>query len=322
MKQRTGKVLGLALLGLALTACPAMIGSERGSFDRTLKVSGPVDLDVQTGSGSITVRTGTTDTVVVRGDIRANGEDALAKVHKLESNPPIEQTGNSIHIGRISDPELRRNVAISYDITVPPQTQLRSHTGSGNQNVEGIKGPADAETGSGGVTMANIGGQVRAHTGSGNIELDDIQGAVQAEAGSGSIRATRIAGAFDGHTGSGRITLLQAAQGDVRAEAGSGNIELDGVKGGLRAGTGSGSLIVAGEPTSAWEVHTGSGSVTLRLPQQIAFDLYAHTGSGSINSDHPITIQGSMNRHELRGKVRGGGVQVEVRTGSGDIRLQ
>ncbi len=322
MKQRLARIFGLALFVVALTACPAMIGSERGAFDRTLKVSGPVDLDVQTGSGSVTVRTGGTDTVVVRGDIRVNGGDALAKVHKLEANPPIDQTGNSIRIGRISDPELRRNVSISYEITVPPQTQLRSHTGSGNQNVDGIKGPVEAETGSGGVTIANIGGEVRTHTGSGNIELDNIQGAARAEAGSGSIRANKIGGPFDGHTGSGRITLAQAAQGDVRAEAGSGSIELEGVKGGLRAGTGSGNLTVAGEPTAAWDVHTGSGSVTLRLPQQVAFDLYAHTGSGSINSDHPVTIQGSTNRHELRGKVRGGGVPVEVRTGSGNIKIE
>ncbi len=322
MTQRMGRIVTLALLVIGLTACPAMIGSERGSFDRTLKVSGAVDLDVQTGSGSVTVRTGATDTVQVRGDIRVNGEDALGKVHKLEANPPIEQSGNTIRIGRISDPELRRNVSISYDITVPQETRLHSHTGSGNQDVAGIKGPVDVETGSGGVTVANIGGEVRAHTGSGNIELDNIQGFAQAEAGSGSIRANRIAGAFNGHTGSGRITLFQAAQGDVRAEAGSGSIELDGVKGGLRAGTGSGNLTVTGEPTSAWDVHTGSGSVTLRLPQQVAFDLYAHTGSGSINSDHPVTIQGAMGRHELRGKVRGGGVAVEVRTGSGNIRIE
>ncbi len=322
MKTRAGKLVTLALLVLALTACPAMIGHERGSFDRTLKVSGSVDLDVQTGSGSITVRTGAADTVQVRADIRANGTDALAKVQKLETNPPIEQSGNSIRIGRINDAALRQNVSISYEITVPKDTRLRSHTGSGKQDVDGIKGPLDAETGSGEVMLVNIGADVRAHTGSGNIELDNIQGFARAEAGSGSIRANRIAGAFQAHTGSGRITLRQTAQGDVRADAGSGDIELQGLKGGLEAGTGSGNLTVGGEPTSAWNVHTGSGSVTLRLPQQAAFDLDAETTSGTIRSDHPVIAEGSTSRRELRGKVRGGGVQLEVRTGSGNIYIE
>ncbi len=323
MKHRALLISLVVLMVSAFAACPGVVGyTERGSFDRSLKVTGPVELDVQTGAGSINVRTGSADVVEVHATIKAGGMHALEKVKRLESNPPIEQTGNTIRIGQIKDDDLRRNVSISYDLVVPAQTQLRSHSGSGHQTIEGVKGPVTADTGSGGVTINNVGGQTTAHTGSGGIELDSIQGPVRAETGSGSIRATKIAGAFEGHTGSGHITLSQAAQGDVRVETGSGSVDLDNVRGGLRAEAGSGNIKAAGEATGSWYVHTGSGSIELRLPPQAGFDLFAHTGSGRISTERQITMQGNLDRHELRGKVGNGGPTLELRTGSGNITIQ
>ena len=116
--------------------------------------------------------------------------------------------------------------------------------------------------------------------------------------------------------------LQQTAAGDVRVDTGSGGVELSGVKGALVARAGSGDIQAEGQPTSDWRLHTGSGGVTVRLPSEAAFDLYARTSSGSISVDQPVTVQGTIGRHELRGKVRGGGTLVEVETGSGNIRVQ
>jgi hypothetical protein len=38
--------------------------------------------------------------------------------------------------------------------------------------------------------------------------------------------------------------------------------------------------------------------------------------------NHPVTVEGSMGRKEIHGKVRGGGVPVEVSTGSGNIEIE
>jgi riboflavin synthase alpha subunit len=70
------------------------------------------------------------------------------------------------------------------------------------------------------------------------------------------------------------------------------------------------------------EAHTGSGGVNVRLPADAAFDLYAHTGSGQVYVDHPITVHGSVGGHEVQGKVKGGGALVDVRTGSGSVRIE
>jgi DUF4097 and DUF4098 domain-containing protein YvlB len=303
---------------------PAAASTE-GTFERTLQVNGAVNLDISTGSGDVEVHAGSTNIVAIVGHIKASGwfdSSADERVRRLEANPPIEQNGNSIHIGHIEDPELRRNISISYKLTVPAQTQLKAHTGSGNQNVDGIGGPAEIGAGSGSLKVSNVGGSVRAETGSGNVEIDHINGNVQAKAGSGSIHATDISGGFNADTGSGHISLEQSAPGAVNVATGSGGMELRGVHGSLEAKAGSGTITAEGSPSGAWTVRTGSGSIRLRLPQNASFDLAAHTSSGSISVDQPVTVQGSIGRKEVHGKVRGGGVPVDVETGSGSIDIQ
>lgn len=330
MWRRTGFVV-LAVSLFFLLGCNHVVlagFSTEGSFDRTLKVSGAVDLEVKTGSGRISVRSGPPGTVTVHGTIRASdswggGMSPEDKVKRLQENPPIEQSGNSIHIGYIRDEDLRRNVSISYEVVAPADTRLQSHTGSGSQSIEGLKGPVEAHTGSGSIKMLDIGAGIKASTGSGSIELDNIQGSVRASTGSGSIRAGRVGGGLTASTGSGNVTYQQAAAGSVEVETGSGNVAVENVKGSLRAETGSGRIEAGGDPSGSWELHTGSGGVTVRLPSQAAFDLYARTSSGSISVDHPITVQGTISRREIRGKVRGGGgFNLDVRTGSGSIRVE
>lgn len=327
---RNYRVALIALVAALGAAAPSFARDTvaEGQFDRTLKVSGSVDLGVTTGSGSISVRTGDASTVHVIGRIRVNSEwhvrdsDAQDKVKRIEANPPVEQNGNTIRIGDMRDEDLRRNVSISYEIVVPADTRLRADTGSGSQELDGIKGPVEATAGSGSLRISHISGEVRATTGSGHVTLEAIQGSVRAGAGSGSIHADGVAGGLVAHSGSGSIEFSQTAPGDVEAQTGSGSIDLRGVKGRVDAHTGSGSVRVEGSPTGDWRVHSSSGGVTLRLPSDAAFELEASTGSGGITTTHEITMSGSYSRHELRGKSHGGGPMINVSTSSGPIRVE
>jgi hypothetical protein len=316
-----------AALVLVLTnaGCVYASDSATGSFERSLKVSGPIELEVTTGSGNILLRAGDASTIRVTATIRARDNTRLGaeeKIKALESNPPVEQIGQIIRIGRIDDPEQRRNVSISYELVVPFETRLRSKTGSGDESIDGIRGPVEASTGSGNISITNVSDTVAAKTGSGRIDLDSTKGAVRANTGSGSIRARRIAGGFVGGTGSGDIALEQIAPGDVDIETGSGSVDAGGIQGLLRVRTGSGRITAAGQPSGEWNLHASSGSITINLPSQPAFDLHARTGSGRITIDHPFTVQGAISPKELRGKVRGGGSMLQASTGSGDIRIQ
>lgn len=313
-------VLTLAIGALPLTAVPT------GHFERTLQISGPVDLEVTSGSGNITVRTGGNGSVYVSARIHASsswlfGGNEEEKIRRIEKNPPVEQQGNSIRIGRIEDRELVRNISIDYELTVPAQTKLTSHTGSGDTSISGLQLPATAKTGSGNITVENLAGDARISSGSGDLKINGVKGSLHAETGSGNIRAEGIAGEITATTGSGDVEMRQVSAGDVKVETGSGNVKLHGVKGGLRAETGSGDIEAEGEATHDWRLGAGSGNITLRLPSQASFNLDARTSSGTLKVNRPVTTQGTMSKNRVQGKVGNGGVILDVHTGSGDIAI-
>jgi len=307
---KRGSKLTLVVVTAALMSLSAVrlhASDIEGSFDRTLKVSGAVDLDVITGSGNIKVAQGAAGAVHVVGHIKVQDrwgrESAESRVRALEASPPIEQNGNTVRIGHSSDSEPLRNVSISYELEVPADTRLHAQTGSGNETITGITGPLNLNTGSGNIT-ATGGSDVRANTGSGEIRLESLKGSVVA------------------NTGSGNVRVEQSTLTEVKINTGSGDVVANGVRGPLKVATGSGDIHVEGMQTGDWKLEAGSGTINVRLPADAAFDFYAHTGSGHIDSQHPITMTGSLDRHELHGKVRGGGPLLQARTGSGNINVQ
>jgi len=296
------------LLIVALASATAFASSPQGQFERTLQVTGPVDLEVLTRSGDVTIRAGSSGSVFIRGKIYVgdhwfNG-GREADVHAIEQNPPIRQEGNSIHIERVDE----HNISISYEISVPADTTLRSQSGSGDQTIEGTHGNADVTTGSGDVRLTSLTGEIHVQTGSGNV------------------RAHEIAGAVRGGTGSGDVEIEETGAGDIDLHTGSGNINARGFQGAFRGHTGSGEVTAEGTQSGEWEIQTGSGNVRVRLPGNSAFDADISTSSGSVTVDSPIemTVQGRVEdtRKSVRGKVHGGGPLLRVRTGSGDIHIE
>ncbi len=278
-----------------------------GTFDRTLTVSGVVHLDLTTGSGDIVIKTGSANQVVVHGSIYSNNSwfsSSASAIHQVESNPPIQQNGNDIRIGYNLPEDVKRHVSISYEVTVPADAAVQAHSGSGGIGVEGVRG------------------EVQVQTGSGDIRLRDLGSRLRAQTGSGGIRAQDVAAPFYAHTGSGSIDAELIGSGDVDVQTGSGSVQLRGVKGGLRAHTGSGNIGADGTVAGPWQLHTGSGNIRMAVGTGGGFNLDVHTSSGSIHSDLPITVQGSLGKHELKGSVRGGGPEVEVSTGSGDVEIR
>ncbi len=316
-------ILALALAGVFWLAATPAQAAARGSFQRTLTVTGPVDVDLNTGSGDVDVRTGPVGSVQITGRIKVSGwsDNGEEKVRRLEQNPPIQQNGNSIRIGYVSDPELRHNVSIDYQVVVPQATNLISHTGSGDQKIDGIKGPLEAQSGSGDMHISSIGSRVEAHTGSGDLQMANVNGDVRARAGSGNIQADGVAGAFDAETGSGDIGLRQTAPGEVRVRTGSGGVDLHGVHGMVNANTGSGDVSIEGTPSGEWKLSAGSGTIKLQIPREAGFDLDASTSSGDISLNHTVSVSGTISRHSIHGKAGNGGSLVEVRTGSGNIEI-
>jgi len=270
-----------ALAALAVAATVPAHASE-ATFERDFTINGRLDLTVATGSGSIQLTTGPAGHLHIFARVKSGWGASDDMVQQIAAHPPIQQTGNIVRIG--GDHHNLGNISIDYEIQAPPDAYLDAGSGSGNVTDEGVGANAKLNT------------------------------------GSGSIHATGLQGGFTVGTGSGNIYAEQIGSGDVKASTGSGSIELKNLHGGLQAGTGSGNIKVDGTPAAPWRLHTGSGSVEL-WTGNAGLTLDASTGSGSVHSDREIDSHGTMDHHHVRGAIGGGGPEVRVETGSGNIRV-
>ena len=268
----------LLLLGAATIACGDGIdlsttahAQARGSFERTLTVSGPVDLNVRTGSGDISIRTGDGQRVQVVGRISASarhfGNTAPERVREIEAAPPIQQSGNVITVGDTQDDPKYRHISISYELIVPADTRIYSRTGSGDQTIGSVTAGVRAQTGSGDIRIDNIGGGLHAQTGSGDIRVKSKGGAIRAQTGSGSVDLTQVEEAdVDVHTGSGDVDLRVPGHAafHLSARTGSGSIDTSHpieVEGNRRRNRLEGTVRGGGSRVA---ISTGSGSIRIR----------------------------------------------------------
>lgn len=282
------KAFVLCFLFLTLTA-GTLARAEDGSFDRSLTVSGPVDLDLKTDSGGIRVIASGSGSLKVHATLKAQNDwfgsgDVKRRIEELERNPPVEQNGNRIRVGYVQDRSLLKGISIHLDIQAPLDTQLRARADSGGVEVEGIRGPVDCKTDSGGVRIRDVKGEVHAAADSGGIHLANIAGAVFARVDSGGIEGFDLGSAVDAQTDSGSVRLTQTRPAPIRAKA-------------------------------------ESGGVQVKLAHGADYDLSVETASGTI-SVPAMTVQSSFSSHHVEGKVGRGGPLVQIRVDSGSARVE
>ena len=282
---RLAWIAGAAWTSIAiLSAQPS-----QGSFERTLNVAGPANLDLTTDAGGIVVTAGSPGSVRIRGILRAQRRvfgttDVESRIRQIESNPPIEQSGGTIRVSDAHDRRLFKDISMRLEISVPPESQVRARADSGGIRVEGVRGPIDCKTDSGGIEARHIESEVRAVADSGGIHVRDVKGTVFARSDSGGIEALEIAGSIDAQTDSGGIRLSQTVAAPIRARA-------------------------------------DSGGATLSLVPTAGYDVRAHSDSGRISVPE-MTVTGNLSRRRAEGKVRSGGPLVDVDVSSGNIDIR
>lgn len=268
---------------LALLAAATLVGGceiqaqsfgSDGSFDRTLRVDGPVDLDVLSRSGRIRVTVGASDSVHIVGQIRAYGSltwrrmySPAEQVKMLETTPPIDQSGNRITVGYISDDALASNVTISYDVTVPASTRLRTESRSGDQAIDAIQGPVTASSRSGSIRIKSVPGDLDVDTRSGHVELLDQKSNVRVVSRSGRVTLAGQPRTWTVATRSGdvEVALPQDGGAEIDVDSRSGSVDSDRPLE-MRSSSESRNRMrgVVGRGGGRLEVTTRSGSVRVR----------------------------------------------------------
>jgi DUF4097 and DUF4098 domain-containing protein YvlB len=314
--------LGFLAAALILAGC-AGGASVSGRFDRTFDITGPARLELANASGDVEISGSTDDKVHVHGEVRASGlsfEDPQKRLNNLVSNPPIEQKGSTIRIGK--DFSRLRNTSISYVIEVPHETEVTTSLASGSQTVRGVRGPVKAEAASGSIHIERIDRDAQLATASGSISASEIGDDVRASSASGSITISNAKGDVKAKALAGVIQVLLPG-GRVDADTASGSIDVQGATRDVTARAVSGHVAIHGTPgaNSYWELKTVSGAVELSVPPSANFRLNAEAVSGEIRTDIPVVIE-EQGKHSLRARVGNGGSRVEVHTISGEIRVR
>ena len=319
--RRSFFIAGLAA-SIALAGCG--IGpAENGVFDRTLSVSGPIRLDLSDASGDIRITGGASNQVKIHAEVHARGwlfQDARKVLNEVVSHPPIEQTADTIRIGK--DFNGFRNVSIDYVIEVPNLTEVDTSVASGSVNVSKIHGPVKVDSASGAIRIEHVDRSVQINSASGSISATDLGEDLRVSCASGSVTATNIKGDVRVHSLSGS-TEINHPGGRVTADTASGSIEVRGAGNDVKSNSASGSITIQGNPSgnSYWSLKTASGSINISVPSNSAFYLTAQAVSGEIRTGIPIVVE-EQGKHSLRARVGQGGGRVEIHTASGEINVK
>src|SRR6266849_5560107 len=180
--------------------------SVSGAFDRSYNVSGPLRLELTNASGDVDITGSADGKVHVRGEVRASGfgfDNPQKRLDDTLANPPIEQRGDIIRIGK--EMTHMRNISIAYTILVPRDTEVSATVASGAQTIRGVRGP------------------IKVQAASGSIRVERTERYTQLTTASGAVSATEIGNDLRVSSASGSVTVSNT-RGDVRVSALSGFI--------------------------------------------------------------------------------------------------
>jgi Putative adhesin len=182
----------------------------------------------------------------------------------------------------------RRQVRVSFIVTIPAGVLVNAGTGNGDVTINGAGSEVVAATGNGRVLVSGTTGRVTASTGNGRVTVEGARGPVKASTGNGAVSVT-------------------TSDGPVTASSGNGDIDV------------SMDRISRSAPMS---FSTGSGRIVLSVPEDFGADMEASSGNGDVTTDLPIRLQGRIARSRLRGTLGGGGERLSLSTGNGDIEIR
>ena len=323
MRLRT-TLLAIIAFGIG-GAAPAQ--AQRFPFERSFDVTGPSALDVSTIRGRIDVTVGEPGRVVVAGTATVRVDwnvpaNAAELARKVADNPPIQREGNTLKLRPPPDAEALRAVTVSYQVRVPPETEVTTVSESGATSVRGVSRAVVIRTQSGAIEVTQLKGDAGVTTGSGSVTADDVAGSLTATTSSSSITARSIGGDLRVRTKSGAVDAVLSGEGDADVETGSSAIRLSGIRGAVIAATESGHVTLQGVPRRDWMASAGSGSIEIATAI-VPFTLDA-SGGGSVKVTG-ATVQGAVSKRTVVGSIAGSSgplMKVTSRSGSIVVRLK
>jgi len=315
------------LLGIMVfcagSASPAL--AQRFPFERSFDVTGPSALDISTIRGKIEVTVGEPGRVVVAGTATVRVDwnippNAADLARNVANNPPIQREGQTLRLRPPPAGAEQRAVTVSYQVRVPPETEVTAASASGATSVRSVTGAVVIRTQSGAIDVTRLGGTAVVTTGSGSVTADGVAGSLSVTTSSSGVTAHSVAGDLRVRTNSGEVEAVLSGEGNVDVETGSSAIRLSGIRGSVIATTRSGHVTLQGVPRRDWVASAGSGSIEIATESFVPLSIDA--GSGSSVKIIGASVQGSISKRKVVGSIAGGGPLVKVASRSGSIVIR
>lgn len=243
--------------------------------------SGPVELEVHVGSGSVLVELVELSALAVDVvEVTVQAGPGSWWQQGLSGMLSMLGAGQGDTAGRTDPAGLGSDAVTTTHISFSPSRQrlvVRSPQAGAARAV-----PLDVQI------TAPAGSRVLTRTGSASVEVTGTAGSVDSSAGSGEVTVQDVAHGVDVRTGSGAVRAGHLAEGG-RIRTGSGDLVVDAAAGELDLVTGSGDLRIgiAAGVLAELDVRSGSGTARCELPIVDSDDaadtatVRARTGSGN-----------------------------------------
>lgn len=254
----------------------------------SLSSEGISEMKIECGAGFLKIKgVDGLKEIKVQADIIAGNKKGEKLKEFMDENVELELKRHSDKAVLISRMEPSRfsfffmknkDNRIDLTVEVPKEINIEIKDGSGEIELENIKGEVDIDDGSGSMYVSDVNGELQIHDGSGSIGINNVDGKIEIHDGSGELDIKNIKGKTDIIDGSGSIDIKDVV-GNITISDGSGDINVEKEKGDLDIHDGSGSLWAIDIDGNV-EIHDGSGSIYLN---GISKDVnIAESGSGGI----------------------------------------
>ena len=306
------------LIVLLVCALPARAQTQ---VERTLKIDSGGRLEVETGSGSITV-TGTSRSdvhVVVTSKGRAL--DELLTLRFEEGGKTARIIGRSKASRLFGLLNWWDSSQVQFQIEVPSATALSLDTSGGGIVVASLNAGVTLRTSGGALDVRDLVGEVEGHTSGGGVRLKSIKGRVRVTTSGGSIDGLDLDGAVDGNTSGGGIAL-QRVTGDIRVHTSGGGIHLDEVGGLIDASTSGGDIkasFTRGNSRGG-RLESSGGSIQVSLDSKADLEIDA-VGDSVTTTKLPLQMRGVFSHGRLQGTLGKGGQTLRIHTSGGGVRI-
>lgn len=258
------------------------------TFAQAVEQVDTTSLDVATRNGSIEVRAGESDMVLIEATFRARTLDRLDLMYL-----DIDRDETGVMVVRPVPPggSWKNGEGCALKIEIPNADGVMARSSNGRIVAQGLGGLLDADTSNGRIIVEHHDGPVRARTSNGAI-------------------------------------VINSPGGDVYARTSNGRVEIEGAPGHVDADTSNGSvrLSLADNATGPFLVETSNGSITLELGNSFAGTLDLRTSNGSINineliNSRPVRLE-RLSERSVMVKLEGPDHDSRARTSNGSIRVR